>query len=286
MDFEILREQCSVLRELLIPEIIWRQYRSFCIEPLDKMHHKPILFLAFKRNYLSRFTRLAHEWFFDKNDKLHLIVPQYKKDLIEKWMLEGDYKNRFKNGRIYKSRWAELFFAKWLLDHSWKIVELEATGGQSDVIALSKDRIMITFEVKNIGMSPYDFDVITEVLQSPIGVSIDAYDDDSYADYLIYRIYQGAKQIRNRPGKKVVVVILEDYQFHYKNILKENRIKWNSPKFFNKTEDMQELLRYEYEKSPNFDERLVETIKSVHEIWIFEMNYYYLHLRHILPTGS
>ena len=122
MDFEILREQCSVLRELLIPEIIWRQYRSFCIEPLDKMHHKPILFLAFKRNYLSRFTRLAHEWFFDKNDKLHLIVPQYKKDLIEKWMLEGDYKNRFKNGRIYKSRWAELFFAKWLLDHSWKIV--------------------------------------------------------------------------------------------------------------------------------------------------------------------
>ncbi|MEZ5861355.1 MAG: hypothetical protein R3D28_20650 [Geminicoccaceae bacterium] len=250
------------------------------------MHHKPILFLAFKRNYLSRFTRLAHEWFFDKNDKLHLIVPQYKKDLIEKWMLEGDYKNRFKNGRIYKSRWAELFFAKWLLDHSWKIVELEATGGQSDVIALSKDRIMTTFEVKNIGMSPYDFDVITEMLQSPIGVSIDAYDDDSYADYLIYRIYQGAKQIRNRPGKKVVVVILEDYQFHYKNILKENRIKWNSPKFFNKTEDMQELLRYEYEKSPNFDESLVETIKSVHEIWIFEMNYYYLHLRHILPTGS
>ena len=135
-------------------------------------------------------------------------------------------------------------------------------------------------------MSPYDFDVITEMLQSPIGVSIDAYDDDSYADYLIYRIYQGAKQIRNRPGKKVVVVILEDYQFHYKNILKENRIKWNSPKFFNKTEDMQELLRYEYEKSPNFDESLVETIKSVHEIWIFEMNYYYLHLRHILPTGS
>jgi hypothetical protein len=52
-DFSEMRDRCRALREILLPDSIWQQFREWHSLPDDVAAHRSILLLAFRRGCLS-----------------------------------------------------------------------------------------------------------------------------------------------------------------------------------------------------------------------------------------
>jgi hypothetical protein len=113
-DFELVRQKCSALHQVLIPDGIWPKYFSFCNSEKDEALHCPIAFLAYRRGFLRNFTAPIHRFLLEGLQSECEVTKQYKKDLVENWILQNNYKSRFEQSRIFQGRWGELCFALWL----------------------------------------------------------------------------------------------------------------------------------------------------------------------------
>lgn len=84
--FAQIREYCPALKKLLIPDIIWEDFKRKAQADFDNARIKSILLLAFERGYLKNITSPLHTYLIEGDRPKEYLKKQYVKDLIEKWM--------------------------------------------------------------------------------------------------------------------------------------------------------------------------------------------------------
>lgn len=268
-EFEAVRAVCSALHRIVVPDDIWDAYRQFCESESDKAFHAPIAYLAFQQRYLAALTGPIHAYCLDGHEPSAALTAQYRNDLAERWMFRDDARQRFENARIFQGRLAELSFADWLEHEDWNIDALEAKGANVDVEATSSDGIATSFEVKHLGQDAVLFDLGIKALQSN-GVSVGYIPVYSPVDYMLYRVYEAARQLGSVANRKIVVVILSKFDVYFELPLKEGWIDWKAPQFLRKDGDIDEFLAARYAENPALDEDMKQYISRLDEIWFFD----------------
>ena len=86
--FSHVRNKCPVLKELLVPDSIWLDFKRSAIEPMNEALHKSILLLALSRGYLNRITLPMHKYLIENGNPRKEITKQYIIDLQERWLQE------------------------------------------------------------------------------------------------------------------------------------------------------------------------------------------------------
>jgi hypothetical protein len=98
----VLRAKCLALREVLVPEQVWLQFRQWHTFADDVAFHSSVVLLAFRRGYLPRVT--------------------------------GPARSSVRLSRIFGGRLVELQFASWLESQLHPIVGLEARHKPPDLV--------------------------------------------------------------------------------------------------------------------------------------------------------
>ena len=226
-------------------------------------------FLAYRRGCLSDFTKSLHRFAIDGIEQQRKITAQYISDLRETWVFEIDEIARFRKARNYLSRLAEIDFARWLEIHQWQISNLEMYGGQFDIEGLDNDQIATALEVKFLAQREVLFELNRASFVSSTSGWLGMY---SPMDYLIFRLYEAARQLQNARTNRIAVAIVSDYDVSYKIPLSENWIDWKNPAFLKRDSEIQKFLSTQYEKNPNLDADLKTFITGLSEIWILRYN--------------
>lgn len=269
VEFDAIRMVCPALSKILVPDDCWSDYRQFCESEPDKAFHAPIAYLAFQRRHLAGITAPIHAYCLDGGELHSALTKQYKKDLADRWMFKEDLKQRFKRTRVLQGRLNELLFAQWLEGESWNIEGLEAHGANVDAVASSTEGTLCSFEVKHIGQDELSFDLDVEALQGN-GVSFGRLPVYSPVDYMLYRVFEAARQLADEHNRKVVVMILSNFDRSYKLPIKEGWIDWKVPKFLRMDEDIDEFLEGKYIENPSLNDDLKKYISQLDEIWFFD----------------
>jgi hypothetical protein len=270
--FARARDECAALKEILVPASTWPAYRDFCSADPDEAFHAPVTYLAFKRRHLAQLTEPIHLFCLTDGKSHPSLTRQYRQDLAERWMFKKDVKQRFQVARKFQGRLAELLFAAWLHHEGWRIEALEALGGGTDVVATTPAGESFFFEVKHLGRDEALFDLGVEALGGG-GVSFGHLSVYSPVDYLVFRIFEAAKQLSRFPGPKIVVAVLQEYDVSYAIPLKESWIDWKNPAFIRKDGDIEKFLGEKYALLPNLDDELKRCISQVDQIWFYELSH-------------
>ncbi len=267
-----VRENCMVLREILIPDEILPFYVQFCKDTPDEAYHRGISFLAYKSRSLIQLTLPIHDILSARIDLGRSITLSYRNNLAENWIKKLDYESRYRTCRIFQGRWAELSFAFWLKNAGWKIIDLEAYGGKFDVTALSPDGRRCSFEVKYLAPEEVLFKLGVKAMSDPMGYAMDCIPTYSPLDYLQYRIYEATLQLRQSGDRKIVVAILYNYKEFYEKPLTESWISWRKPLFFRKEEEIEKFLGPLLEGNPGLEEQMKQASQEINEIWFFSVD--------------
>src|ERR1019366_3508898 len=89
-DFSEMRGKCRALREILLPDSIWQQFRDWHSRPDDEAAHRSILLLAFRRGCLGSVTKPIHRYIVSSKGIRPDVRKQYLQDFRERWMLADD----------------------------------------------------------------------------------------------------------------------------------------------------------------------------------------------------
>ena len=227
--------------------------------------HCSVPFLAYLRDCLPDFTASLHRFATSAANVRGNINPQYLSDLRETWFFEVDEISRFKKARTYLSRLAELDFARALEAKRWKITNLEMYGGQFDVEGIDEHGVNMAFEVKFLAQREVLFELNRASFASPTVGWLGVY---SPVDYLIFRLYEAARQLQGTQLRRVAVAIVSDYEVSYKIPLSEGWVNWKSPAFLKRDSEILTFLAAQYAKNPNLDADLKSFVGGLDEIWI------------------
>ncbi len=280
--FYQLRKMCPVLK-LTIADEIEKKHKLFTKSEPDEANHCSIPFLAYRDGYLAEFTEALHRFVLDGNECRVKVTAQYKKDLRETWVLEIDENSRYKKARNYLSRLAELHFARWLETHQWQVHNLELYGGQFDVEGIDSNQVDTAFEIKFFGEREVLFELIRDSYTNAIVGRLGVY---SPIDYLIFRVYEAARQLQSASTHRIAVVVLSDYNLSYKIPLSEGWVDWANPSFLKRDPEIQDFLDRQYTKNPDLDADLKTFITGLNEIWIMRYKSKFgLHLEHCIQVS-
>lgn len=204
----VIRSECPVLREVLLPDEAWPEFKTWHSQ-LDTIgFHRSMVLLALERGHLDRITSPIHRYLIDGGSLRPNVRHQYLKDLRERWMHCVDPIERHRKSRIFHSRLAELQCAEWLEAQGWVIEGLEALREGPDIEAASAEGAAAAFEVKLIGTEDVDFEMILRnIAGEAAGGPVSAY---SGINYLLFRVYEAAKQLAGINSRRIAVVIVED----------------------------------------------------------------------------
>jgi len=262
--FYELRSACPALR-LTIPDDLAERHLGFSTSEPDSAFHCSVPLLAYRRGCLPDFTASLHRFALDGANARANIRPQYLADLRETWVLEPDEVSRFRKVRNYLSRLAELDFARTLEADKWQVANLEMYGGQFDVEGLSDSGTAAVFEIKFLAEREVLFELNRASFSNPTAGSMGMY---SPIDYLLFRLYEAARQLEGAHVKRIAVAIVSDYDVSYKIPLSEKWIDWTSPAFLKRDPEILNFLAAQYVKSPGLDSELKTFITGLSEIWI------------------
>ena len=272
--FSEIRQNCSALRDILIPDHNWSSYAESCLSAPDEAHHRPISWLAFRRGCLANLTGPVHQILLEGKPATTEVSNQYKSDLMEKWIFASDYRERFKSSRRFLGRLAELRFATLLANEGWDLLSLEAYGGKIDVRGRSPLGIPSNFEVKFLAREESRNELTVEALRSD-GISSGFLSIYSQIDYLLCIIYEASCQlVRQAPdGAMIAALILEDYSAFDIQLNDPSWIEWSRPTLFRKDSQILPFLERFEEKNPCFEENLKIAFDQLAEIWILDFRW-------------
>lgn len=276
-EFYELRDSCPAL-QLIIPDDLVEPHRASSTAEPDSAFHRSVPLLAYQRGWLPDFTASLHRFALDGECVRSNIRAQYLQDLRETWILEADELSRFKRCRNYLSRLAELDFARLLEADRWSIRNLEMYGGSFDVEAQDQTGSAAAFEIKFLGQREVLFELNRESFINPTVGWLGVY---SPIDYLLFRLYEAAHQLRGAKTKRIAVAIVSDYDISYKIPLSEGWIDWANPAFLKRDSEIENFLKSEYAKNPGLDSEIKALIGQLNEIWILRYGErFQLHCEH------
>ena len=85
------------------------------------------------------------------------------------------------------------------------IDDLEATGSNHDLVAVSPDGDASVYEIKFIGTSDADFEELSK--KDIFGGAMDVY---TASDYLLTRIYEAAQQAKSHADRKIIIIVIDE----------------------------------------------------------------------------
>src|SRR5262249_29149069 len=137
--------------------------------------------------------------------------------------------------RIYLGRITELQIAERLTSDGWNVTELEAFREGSDVTAVQPRGVETDFEIKLVGTEDDDFKSIVESLAGrPAGRWLSPY---STLNYLLFRAYEAAVQLRRSGRGRCAVVVISDWE-RFAVQLDGDWVDWSSPGFMEQDTDL------------------------------------------------
>jgi hypothetical protein len=138
-------------------------------------------------------------------------------------------------------------------------IEADANEGQTPA-----------FEVKFIGTEHDDFVAILESLAGhPAGGPVPPYDA---ANYLLFRVYEAAKQSQRSAYNRLAVVVVEALTwFRFQIQLKHGWINWANPSFFS-GQTWEGFLARQRPRYPNLLDDLQPALQSLNAVWILKQS--------------
>jgi hypothetical protein len=266
--FAALRNGCSALRLVLAPDDAWRAIVADASAP-NSACHRSCLLLAYQRGYLDRITLPIHHFLLDGPVVSPLLTMQYRKDLSERWLLEGDVTERQRRFKMFFGKVVELQVADWLSDAGWTVTSLEALGHDCDIAAQSLTNLPYSIEVKYIGQGADDFELALGALGGGAGAgSLPLY---GAINYLLFRVYEIAYSLRLKEGLKMAVIVLDRQAWPLLELPRVSGwLNWKDPTFLRTDEQrwnefLEEQRREHY---PAIDTELPTLIAILHKVWI------------------
>jgi hypothetical protein len=194
---------------VLLPDSIWQEFQDWCDQPDDVAEHRSVLLLAYLRGCLDRVTSPIHRYLLISGTVRADARKQYIKDLQETWLREREPLERHRKWKIFYGRLVEFLFAAWLEEQSYTITGLEALReGSSGMEAVSPNGLRSAFEVKFIGSQDGDFEMQAKSLAGkPLWDSVSPY---AAINYLTFRAYEAAKQLRKVSTNRTAILIVDD----------------------------------------------------------------------------
>jgi hypothetical protein len=184
-------------------------------------------------------------------------------------MFSEDENVRHERSRQFAGRVAELQFAEYLETQGWTASGLEALRKGPDIEALARDGRPVAFEVKFIGIEKDDFaEIVKSLAGDPAGGSTSPYDA---CDYLLFRVYEAAKQLERVTCDRVAVVVMDDLTFccRFDVELKDRWINWAHPRFYLKHDFIKFAAYQKQNKYHNLEDNLQPALQSLKAVWIF-----------------
>lgn len=266
-EFTKLREKCPALRQVFLPDPIWQDFRKWSNRQ-DDAAHRSILLLAFQRGQLGRITAPIHRFLVSSKGLHPNVRKQYISDLRERWMFDHDPAERNRLSRVFRGRTVELQFALWLESQSHKVIGLEATREGPDIETVSPGGAANAFEVKFIGLEDGDFSIFLKSRPgNPAGTSVSPY---RAINYLLFRAYEAAAQLRTAKGSKTVVVVIDDVAwFRFDMQLTGNWIDWKNPGFVSQDTEWTQFLTKQQKRYPNLLSNLGRTMQGIDSVKVF-----------------
>lgn len=265
--FGDIRLGCPALRHLLVPDDAWPLVVAAAREASDAAFHASYLLLAFERGHLAKITAPVHRFLLRDGQPHPRLTAQYRQDLQERWLAEPDEVGRHSRFRGLFGKIVELQLAGWIAERGFHIAALEALGGAADIVAQSAAGDTWSFEVKYIGREDEDFcEVLRSLAGEPCGGAVSPY---AAANYLLFRVYEGARRLRQgRQGVPVVAVVIDASSWHRFAVpLKDGWIRWKAPGFFPATDRWDRFLQNQRRRYPDLDAELAAVVSSA-SLWV------------------
>jgi len=319
--FESIREKCSALKEILVPDNVRHQFKEVAEKEMDEAKHYPILLSALRWGYLKKITSPVHKYLIENGRPKKQLKRQYLEDLIEKWMISKeelkpkDELKRHQESRGYLGKLIEIQIAEWLEVQDWKINNLEAICGKFDIEASSPDGNEYAFEIKYIGQEddkflavvdsdipPDRFKLLIEKLtkkgdEPKIKRLVEkcksrTFDPYSGSNFIVLRAYEAAKQLHISSKRRIAIIVISNLSGGFLEIpIKENWMNWHQPMFLDACPQWDEFLAENKRKNPkkygDIEKDLQSIPNSLSQLWIIEQgNGFTYSLEKVINFGS
>lgn len=273
--FARLRVSCPVLRDLCVPDGDWSAFRDWHLADVDNgAAHRLALLLALQGGYLPQVLSALHRFLFDGNRLRPDVRKQYREGLRERWMDDDDDDATERHERFKKTflgRIVELHIAEWLVENGWSVTALEATRPQSeqgpDIEAIIGEEEHV-FEVKVVGMSNADFEMITRAMNDQPRSK--GSNSDAALNYLFFRAYEAAKQLEKLEVRGTAVIVFDNTAWwNLEWLHNQRRIDLAHPTFArNAGADWDRFIQRQQHKYPNILNDLADVIGNLRSIWV------------------
>ena len=199
-------------------------------------------------------------------------------------MLNEKAIERHRQSKIFSGRVTELQCAAWLETRNWRITGLEAWRADSDIQAIDASNRPTAFEVKFIGLEDIDFSMILRSIAE--GSSAQAVSTCSGINYLLFRVYEAAKQLAKFNGRRVAVTVIDDMAWaRIKMPLENNYIDWAKPAFLDAGWRWEKFLREQEGRYPAIRTELHGVVRSIDTAWVVTRSHEHeYHLESELPV--
>jgi hypothetical protein len=199
-------------------------------------------------------------------------------------MLYDDPLKRHQKSKMFSGRLAELKCAEWLEEQGWKITDLEAWHDGPDIQARAAEESETTaFEVKFIGKEDEEFKTLLCAIEK--GVASGASSAYAGMNFLLFRVYEAAKQLIHVNRRRIAVVVINDHSWHrsFEKQLEGKWINWTNPNFLHENNQWKDFIKQQESKYPTLRSELASVVRQINAVWIIrQISDYQYHLEHKL----
>ena len=270
--FQAARQDCVVLRELLAPDDAWEQIIRHAHGAHDPALHCSYLLAAFQRSHLQRITRPIHQLLTNGSSLKPDLTRQYRADLAETWLSAGDPVQRHERFRRFFGKVVELQVAAWFAAAGWTISGLEALGAQADIVAEREGSGTWHVDVKYIGQQTSDFVEIVASLARG-GVSVGSKSLYGSINYLLFRVFEGARSLARASGPGFVVVVIDDLAWPTFEVAVVNHwVNWDNPAFIQTDEtEWNVFLNEQRTNTGNLDSLVRDQVSQLEGVLVLRL---------------
>jgi hypothetical protein len=266
---ENLREQCHALKQLLIPDDIWEQFKAYERLEKDEALLNSILIGSLLKGELHRVTSPCHRYLLDGHCVKLQVTKQYREDLKEHWMFEKDKMKRHNDSKGFQGKIVELQVAEWLESCEWQVVNLEALRGSFDIQAIQPNGTHGVIEVKFIGLDDEEFTQVVNALKvtrsgGPMPIP-------EASNYLVFRTYETSLTLKKSPDRRTAIIVVDDTAWMFFNMALRNQpIDWKQPRFLEAGPGWNAFIQKKKKEKrySTIESDLAATINTLNELWI------------------
>lgn len=272
--FAVVRQNCPALREILLPAEPWELVSGQMSAPADNAQHQSYLLLAYERGVLAKITAPVHRFLLDGSSPHPNLTSQYRHDLQERWLVEVDPVSRHERFRQFFGKIVELQLVRAITNWRWTVTDLEALGAHADVVALSPEDALSSFEVKYIGQETGHFQTVLRALAGQPAVGKGS--PYGAINYLLLRVYEAALRLRELSPPRIAVVVIDALAWHaFEAQLEERWVRWYQPAFLAADGEWARFLQSQCARYPNVDADLSNAVRTLDRIWVLRMDSQY-----------